>query len=90
MARKRLGGSAIQEELKIYSCMGIDSCKNCPFQSFAKKGKAIKGPICASNLKLKLENRKIISEAIDSQFYQKKIELSIKMKQKPAFIANSL
>jgi hypothetical protein len=66
--------------------MGIDSCQNCPFQPFG----AIPAPICEGKLKHRLEIGKIISEAIDPQFYLKKIELSIKVKRKLSFIANSL
>jgi hypothetical protein len=58
-------GSGSQEELKIYPCMGIDSCQNCPFQPFG----AILSPICEGKLKPRLEIGKIISEAIDVQFY---------------------
>ena len=62
-------GSGIQEELKIYPCMGFNFCQNCPFKSFAEKENAIHLPICAGKMKPKLENGKIISEAIDPQFY---------------------
>jgi hypothetical protein len=62
-------GSGSQEELKIYPCMGIDSCQKCPFQPFGAKAQAIPAPICEGKLKPRLEIGKIISEAIDSQFY---------------------
>jgi hypothetical protein len=58
-------GSGSQEELKIYPCMGIDSCQNCPFQPFG----AIPAPICEGKLKPRLEIGKIIYEGIDFQFY---------------------
>jgi hypothetical protein len=70
--------------------MGIDSCQNCPFQTFDAKAQAIPAPICEGKLRPRLEIGKIISEAIDPQFYLKKIELSIKVKRKLSFIANSL
>jgi len=62
---KEWDGLGFQKELKIYPCMGIDSCQNCPFQFFG----AIPAPICEGKLKPRLEIGKIISEAIDSQFY---------------------
>jgi hypothetical protein len=62
-------GSGSQEELKIYPCMDIDSCQNCPSQPFGTKAQAIPPPICERKLKPRLEIGKIISEAIDSQFY---------------------
>ncbi|MFZ9234818.1 MAG: hypothetical protein ACO22X_01255 [Algoriphagus sp.] len=83
-------GLRIQVELKIYPCMDNDSCQNCPFQTFGENAPAILTPIREGKLKPMLEIGKIISEAIDIQFYWKKIELSIKVKQKPPFIANSL
>ncbi len=49
--------------------MGFNFCQNRPFKSFAEKENAIHLPICAGNLKPKLENGKIISGAIDPQFY---------------------
>ena len=49
--------------------MGFNFCQNCSFKSFAEKENAIHLPICAGNLKPKLENGKIISEVIDPQFY---------------------
>ena len=66
---KGWGGSEIQKELKIYPCMGFNFCQNCHFKSFAEKENAIHLPICAGNLKPKLENGKIIFEVIDFQFY---------------------
>ncbi len=70
--------------------MGFDSCQNCPYQPFGAKARAIPAQVCGDKLKPRLEIGKIISKAIDSQFYLKKIELSIKVKQKAPFIANSL
>jgi hypothetical protein len=62
-------GSGIQEELKIYPCMDIDSCQNCPFQPFGSKAQVTLAPICEGKFKPRLEIGKIISEAIDIQFY---------------------
>jgi hypothetical protein len=49
--------------------MGFDSSQNCTFQIFGEKAQAIPSPICDSKLKLRLIIGKIISEAIDLQFY---------------------
>jgi hypothetical protein len=49
--------------------MGFDSSQNCPFQTFGEKAQAIPSPIRDSKLKLRLIVGKIISEAIDFQFY---------------------
>jgi hypothetical protein len=62
-------GLGSQEELKIYPCMGIDSCQNCPSQPLWTKAQAIPTQICERKLKPRLEIGKIISEAIDVQFY---------------------
>jgi hypothetical protein len=65
MDRKIVGRIREPIRTKIYPCMGIDSCQNCPFQPFG----AILSPICEGKLKPRLEIGKIISEAIDVQFY---------------------
>jgi len=49
--------------------MGFDSSQNCPFQTFGKKAQAILSPIRESKLMIRLIVGKIISEAIDFQFY---------------------
>jgi hypothetical protein len=49
--------------------MGFDSCQNFPYQPFGAKARAIPAPVCEGKLKPRLEIGKIISKAIDSQFY---------------------
>lgn len=49
--------------------MGFNFWQNCPSKSFVEKENAIHLPICAGKMKPKLENGKIISKAIDPQFY---------------------